>query len=350
MPKRIEKDLEELSVNIFVNEYGSLRAVYNRLYVIIHVYYSGRRQLLASEDTIPLEKLLQMRKDIIMRLERVNSLIEDQQFPQENFAEFAKEKLNKMNLAIGVMETASLIGELSSYSKTIMDYMKSCCTFASKFITVLSDPVNQDLKALKNNITTLLGQVDVLIRRRQSSQQGKATLPLTGPLSREKGKATLPLTGPLSREKGKATLPLSGPLSISQREGARGGPAEAHSGLDPSHGRAHKEHQIPSTDGDPMVARPSRQQEVRFVPAEVGTPSPLVSNVDEALNILEKIDLFRSKSRPLKADVSSSETSDAKDVGAGLGEQVQQHSADSSGAHKFEELLDEKYGFHSESE
>jgi len=208
MPKRIEKDLEELSVNIFVNEYGSLRAVYNRLYVIIHVYYSGRRQLLASEDTISLEKLLQMRKDIMMRLERVNSLIEDQQFPQENFADFAKEKLNKMNLAIGVMEIASLIGELSSYSKTIMDYMKSCCTFATKFITVLSDPVNQDLKALKNNITTLLGQIDVLIKRRQSSEQGKATMPLTGPLSREKGKAT---------------LPLSGPLSISQREGARGG-------------------------------------------------------------------------------------------------------------------------------
>jgi len=42
-----------------------------------------------------------MRKDIMMRLERVNSLIEDQQFPQENFADFAKEKLNKMNLAIG---------------------------------------------------------------------------------------------------------------------------------------------------------------------------------------------------------------------------------------------------------
>lgn len=126
-----------------------------------------------------------------------------------------------------------------------------------------------------------------------------------------------------------------------------GGSAEVHSGLDPSHGRAHK---IPSTDGDPMVTMSNKQQEVRFVPTEVGTPSPLVSNVDEALNILEKIDLFRSKSRPLKPDGSSSETSNAKDVGAGLGEQVQEHSAGSSGAHKFEELLDEKYGFASESD
>jgi hypothetical protein len=99
-----------------------------------------------------------------------------------------------------------------------------------------------------------------------------------------------------------------------------------------------------------MVARPNRQQEVRFIPTEVGTPSPLVSSVDEALNILEKIDIFKSKSRPLKPDGSSSETSDAKDVGEGLGEQVQEHSAGSSGAHKFEELLDEKYGFPSESD
>src|SRR5436190_23729947 len=169
MPKRLEKDLEELSVNMFVNEYGSLRVVCNRLYVIIHVYYSSRRQLVGSEDTIPLEKLLQMRKDIAIRLERVNTLTEDQQFPQENFEGFAKEKLNKMHLAIGLMETASLVGELGTYSKTIMEYMKSCCASATKFITILSDPSNKSLKDVKNNLTTFLGQIDALIKQHQSS-------------------------------------------------------------------------------------------------------------------------------------------------------------------------------------
>src|SRR2546429_1313526 len=264
MPKRIEKDLEELSVNMFVNEYGSLRVVYNRLYVIIHVYYSSRRQLVVSEDTIPLEKLLQMRKDMTIRLERVNVLTKDQQFPQENFEDFAKEKLNKMHLAIGLMETASLVGELGTYSKTIMDYMKSCCTSATKFITILSDPGNQSLKDLQNNLINFLRQIDVLIEQRQSS----SNLPAIS------HREHLSVQG--AEEKGKTTVPL-----------------------------------------------------------------------DEALNILEKIDLFRSKSRALEADVNSSGTRDAKGATAVLGEEVQEHSADSSGSHKFQELLDEKYGFHS---
>ncbi len=266
MPKRIEKDLEELSVNMFVNEYGSLRAVYNRLYAIIHVYYSGRRQLVVSEDTIPLEKLLQMRKDIAIRLERVSTLTKDQQFPQENFEDFAKEKLNKMHLAIGLIETASLVGELGTYSKTIMDYMKSCCASATKFITVLSDPGNQSLKDVKNNLTTFLGQIDALIKQRQSSSD---------------------LPGISHREY----------LSVSEAE------------------KTEK------------------------------TTAPL----NEALNILDKIDFFKSK--PLAADVSSSGTRDAKGAFAALDkEEVQEHSTDLSGSHKFQDLLDEKYGFHSEPE
>src|SRR5690348_12372716 len=105
MSKKIEQDLEELSVNLFVNEYGVLRTVYNRLYAIIHVYYSIRRQLVASEDTLPIERLLQMRKDIAIRLERINILAKDKQFPQENFELFARDKLKKMHLAIGLLET-----------------------------------------------------------------------------------------------------------------------------------------------------------------------------------------------------------------------------------------------------
>ncbi len=265
MPKRIEKDLEELSVNMFVNEYGSLRAVYNRLYAIIHLYYSGRRQLAVSEETISLEKLLQMRKDIATRLERINILTNDQQFPQENFEDFAKEKLNKMRLAIGLIETASLVGELGTYSKTIMDYMKSCCASATKFITILSDPGNQSLKDVENNLATFLKQIDALIRQRRSSSD----------------------------------LP----------------------------GISHKEY--------------------LSVSGAEKTTAPL----DEALNILEKIDFFKSKSKPLAADVSSSETCDAKGTVAALGEEeVQQHSTDPSGSHKFQDLLDEKYGFRSRPE
>jgi hypothetical protein len=336
MPKKIEKDIEELSVNIFVNEYGSLRAVYNRLYAIIHVYYSSRRQLVASGDTIALEKLLQMRKDMAMRLERVNTLIKDEQFPQDNFEVFAKEKLNKMHLAIGLIETASLIGELSTYSKTIMDYMRSCCEFAAKFITVLSDPGNQDLKALKSNLVTLLWQIDLLIKQSQPSEKGQATVPLTGPLSREKGQATVPLTGPLSREKGQATVPLARPLSrekgqatvplsgVSQIEGVGRSPAEVHSNSDLSCGYVHEGYQSASRNSDP------------------------ISSVDEALTILEKIDLFRSKSRDLEANVNSSRTSDAKSIVSELSEKVQEHPAESSGARKFQEMLDEKYGFRSD--
>ncbi len=136
---------------------------------MIHIYYSVRRELVASEDTIPLEKLLQMRKDIVTRLQRITTWSKDQQFPQGNFEKFAKEKLKKMQLAIGLMETASLIGELSTYSQTIMDYMKSCSAFAAKFVTVFSDPNNQNLKDLQYNLTTILEQIDALIKQRQLS-------------------------------------------------------------------------------------------------------------------------------------------------------------------------------------
>jgi hypothetical protein len=278
MPKRIEKDLEELSVNIFVNEYGSLRNVYNRLYAIIHVYYSGRRQLAASEETISLEKLLQMRKDIAMRLERINTLTRDLQFPQENFAGFAREKLNKMYVAIGVMETASLIGELSTYSKTIMDYMRSCCTFATKFITILSDPANQNLQALKSNFSTFLEQLDALIKLRQSS------------------------------EKEKATIPLSEPLCTSPREAIKESLAAGYADPDPSHGYA----QSALAENDPIVIGSSRQQETYFVAIQEVAPSPLVFSVYEALNILEKINLFRAKSSTLPSDVNSAGTNDAR--------------------------------------
>ena len=308
MPKRIEKDLEELSVNIFVNEYGSLRTVYNRLYAIMHVYYSGRRQLAISEETISLEKLLHMRKDIAMRLERVNTLTRDLQFPQENFAGFAKEKLNKMYVAIGVMETASLIGELSTYSKTIMDYMRSCCTFAGKLIAILSDPVNQNLQALKSNLTTFLEQIDVLIQQRQSL------------------------------EKEKAAIPLHEPLFVSPKEAIREFPAVAHSDPDPSHG-GHAQSAL--AEDDFTVIGSSRQQEACFVAIQEGKPSPLVFSVYEALNILEKIDLFRAKSSPLKSDVNSSGTDGAKDV---VGEDRQ--DAGLSGSHKFQALLGERYGYH----
>jgi hypothetical protein len=287
MPKKIEKDLEELSVNIFVNEYGSLRNAYNRLYAIIHVYYSGRRQLAASEDTISLEKLLQMRKDIAMRLERINILMRDQQFPQDNFAEFAKEKLKKMYVAIGVMETASLIGELSTYSATIMDYMKSCCTFATKFITILSDPGNQNLQALKSNLSTFLEQIDALIQQRWSSEKVKAT----------------------------ASLKL---VDRSPREASREPPAVAHADPDPSHGSA----QSALTEEDSSVVEPNKQQEAYFVAIQENAPSPLVFHVYEALNILEKIDLFRSKSRPLKADENSPGANDAREIVVELREEM----------------------------
>jgi hypothetical protein len=256
MSQTIEKDIEELSVNIFVNEYEALRAVYNRLYAIIHVYYSCRRQLVASEETLPLEKIVQMRKDMAMRLERVNALTKDEQFPQENFAGFAKEKLKKMRLALGLLETASLMGEFSSYSKTIMDYMKSCCEFAAKFIPVLSDPSNQNLKALRNNLATLLEQIDVVIEQSQASDCGRGTMSLSGPLSREKGKAT---------------MPLSGPFSISQMEGGSSSPAKAHFNLDPSSGSIYKRYQIASYDGN------------------------LICNVNEAISILGKFNIFDHK-------------------------------------------------------
>jgi len=369
VPKRIEKDLEELSVNMFVSEYGLLRAVYNRLYVIIHVYYSSRRQLVVSEDTLPLEKLLQMHKNIAVRLERLNTLTKDQQFPQENFEDFAKEKLSKMHLAIGLMETAGLVGELGTYSKTIIDYMKSCCTFATKFITVLSDPGNQSLKDLKNNLVTFLGQIDVLIKQRQSSSD----------LAGISHRAHLSVSE--AEEKEKTTVPLSGPLSISSREGVGGSTTEKLQELnneytamvgkqyvmklsDPddtsSRSAGHEDEGKRSESTDSAIAGHYRQMEREdqsqqtslldvssrgiSVPKEEA-PSSLVSSVDEALNILEKIDLFRSKSKALEADVNSSGTSDAKGVVAALDEEVQEHSADSSGSHKFQELLDEKYGF-----
>jgi hypothetical protein len=300
--RRIEKDLEEVSVNLFVNEYGSLRAVYNRLYTIIHVYYSGRRQLIASGGAIPLEKLVQMRKDVVMRLERLDTLTKDKQFPQVDFAGFAKEKLAKMHLAIGVMETASLIGELSSYSKTIMDYMQVCCTFAKKFIKILSDPVNQDLQALKNNLATLLGHIDGLMKQPRSSVREKVTAPLGGYVSQERGKTTVPLMETVSQERSKMTGPLSGPLSLSRREDVRGAPTELHSDLDSSYEHPHKERQSASPDGHSSGAGLNRQQKAYFLPTEDVTPSPLVSSVDEALNIFDKINLFKSKSKPLKID------------------------------------------------
>jgi hypothetical protein len=325
MTKRIEKDLEEVSVNLFVNEYGSLRAVYNRLYTIMHVYYSGRRQLVASGGAVPLEKLVQMRKDVVMRLERLDTLTKDKQFPQKDFAGFAKEKLDKMHLAIGVMETASLIGELSSYSKTIMDYMKFCCKFAKKFITILSDPVNQDLQSLKNNLIILLGQIDGLMKQPRSFVKEKVTAPLGGHVSQERGKTTVPLmetvsqgrgktTVPLmetvSQERDKTTVPLSGPLSLSRREGVMGSLTEIHSDLDSSPEYNYKELQSAPPDGHSIGAGLNRQQKVYFLPMEDVTPSPLVPSVDEALNILDKINLFKSKSRPLKTD----ENNDAQSV------------------------------------
>ncbi len=317
MAKRIEKDLEEVSVNLFVNEYGSLRAVYNRLYTIMHVYYSGRRQLVASGGAVPLEKLVQMRKEVVMRLERLDTLTKDKQFPQEDFAGFAEEKLGKMHLAIGVMETAGLIGELSSYSKTIMDYMQFCCTFAKKFITVLSDPVNQDLQALKSNLTTLLGQIDVLITRSQSFEKekviaplgghlyqgrGKTTVPLMEAVPQGRGKTTVPLMEAVSQGRGKTTVPLMETVSLSRREGVWGSPTEVRYGVDSSHESTHKEHQSASPDGHFSGAGLNMQQKARFLPNDEITPSPLVCGVDEALDILDKINLFKSKSRPLAAD------------------------------------------------
>ena len=317
MAKRIEKDLEEVSVNLFVNEYGSLRAVYNRLYTIMHVYYSGRRQLVASGGAVPLEKLVQMRKEVVMRMERLDTLTKDEQFPQEDFAGFAKEKLGKMHLAIGVMETAGLIGELSSYSKTIMDYMQFCCTFAKKFITVLSDPVNQDLQALKNNLTTLLGQIDGLMKRSQSFGREKVTVPLGGHVSQARGKTTVPLMETLSQKRGKTTIPLmetlsqerdktpvslSGPLSLSRGEGVRGFPTEVHYDLDSSHEYTYKEYQGASPDGHFSGSGLNMQRKVRFLPTEEAMPLPLVYDVDEALNIFNKINLFKSKSENLGDD------------------------------------------------
>lgn len=256
MSQTIEKDIEELSVNIFVNEYEALRAVYNRLYAIIHVYYSCRRQLVASEETLPLEKIVQIRKDMAMRLERVNALTKDEQFPQENFAGFAKEKLKKMRLALGLLETASLMGEFSSYSKTIMDYMKSCCQFAAKFIPVLSDPDNQNLKALRNNLVTLLEQIDVLIEQSQASDYGRGTVSLSGPLSKEKEKAP---------------VPLSGPFSVSQIEGGSSSPAKVHFNLDPSYCSIYKRYQ------------------------SVSCHSNLIHNVNEAISILGKFNVIGHK-------------------------------------------------------
>lgn len=307
MPKRIEKDLEELSVNIFVNEYGSLRNVYNRLYAIIHVYYSGRRQLAASEESISLEKLVQMRKDIAMRLERVTTLMRDQQFPQDDFAGFAKEKLSKMHVAIGVMETASLIGDLSTYSATIMDYMRSCCAFATKFITILSDPANQSLQALKSNLITFLKQIDLLIQQRQSSQKEKATIPLRKP-SPTKSSA-VPY----------ADLPL------------------------------HSDAQSTSTEDASIAVGSGKQREAYFIAIEEEIPTPLVFSVYEALNILEKVDLFRTKSSTLESEVTTSETNDARHVIAELREDIPDVAAGLSGTGKFQALLGERYGFPSES-
>lgn len=323
MPKKIEKDLEELSVNLFVNEYGALRAVYNRLYAIIHVYYSIRGQLVASEDTLPIEKILQMRKDIAIRLERINALTKDEQFPQENFEIFAREKLEKMHLAIGLLETASLMGELSSYSKTIKDYMRSCCEFASKFITVLSDPGNQNLKALRNNLATLLKQIDVAIKQSQSSDQGRVTVPLSGSLLGEKRRVTVPLSESLVGEKRRVTVPLSGSLSVSQMEGVSRSSSEGHLNLDPSYGYVHQGCQSASREGDP------------------------ISNVNDALSILEKIDLFRSKSREVEANVNSSGISNDKDIGLSIDRNTQNNLGSLPNVVKFQEMLDEKYGFDS---
>jgi hypothetical protein len=256
MSQAIEKDIEEISVNIFINAYEAIRAVYNRLYAIIHAYYSCRRQLVASEDTLPLEKLLQMRKDMAMRLERVNALTKDDQFPQENFEGFAKEKLEKMRLALGLLETASLMGEFSSYSKTIMDYMRSCCEFAVKFVTVLSDPGNQSLKALKNNLATLLEQIDVAIKQSQ-------------PLDRERD--TVLLSGVVSSKKGRETMPQAGPLSVSQMEAGSSSPAEAHFKRDPLYGYVAKGYQRDSRDIN------------------------LISRLDEVIGIVEKYKNFRCK-------------------------------------------------------
>ena len=91
-------------------------------------------------------------------------------------------------------------------------------------------------------------------------------------------------------------------------EGASRSPAEAHSSRDPSRSYVHEGYQSASRNSDP------------------------ISSVDEALTILEKIDLFRSKSRELEANVNSSETSNAKSVVSELNEKVQEHPAESSGA------------------
>jgi hypothetical protein len=258
MPRTIERDIEDLSVNMFVNEYGALRAVYNRLYAIIHVYYDYRRQLAAPEN-IPPEKIAQMRKDIAARLKRINALTKDEQFPQENFEVFAKGKMEKMHLAVGLLETANLMGEFSSYSKTIIDYMKSCCEFATKFITVLSDPSNQNLKALKENLASLLEQIDMVIQQQVlPPDQGQATVLPNGSLS--------------SREK---ESPLSAPFSIPQMERVSSLSAEGHLNLAPSYDYVHKTCQSASRESDP------------------------ISSINEALTILEKIDIFRSKSSSL---------------------------------------------------
>lgn len=257
MPQTIEKDIEDLSVDIFISEYGALRAVYNRLYAIIHVYYSYRRQLVASEDALSLEKTLQMRKNMTMRLGRINALTKDEQFPQENFEVFARERLEKMYLALGLLETASLMGEFSSYSQTILDYMRSCCKFAAKFITVLSDPGNQNLKTLKNNLATLLEQIDIVIKRSQSSDQGRETVPLGGSLLREKGRET---------------VLRSGSLSVLQMEDSSSSPAEAHFNLDSPYSYIHKGYQSAYRDGS------------------------LMSSVNEVITVLDKFDIFGCKS------------------------------------------------------
>jgi hypothetical protein len=99
-------------------------------------------------------------------------------------------------------------------------------------------------------------------------------------------------------------------------------------------------------EDDPTAIGSSRQQEACFVAIQEGVPSPLVFSVYEALNILEKIDLFRAKSSSLKSNVNSSGTDDASDVVAELREDRQEDAAGLSGSHKFQALLGERYGFH----
>jgi hypothetical protein len=305
-----------------------------------------------------------------------------------------------MHLAMGLMETASLVGELGAYSKTVVSYMKSCCTFAMKFITILSDPGCQSLKDLKNNLATFLGEIDVLIKQRQ-------------PLSNlaELSHRAHPF---VSEAEEKTTVPLSGPLSISQRGDTEKVPIEKLQGLNDeciaivgetcatelsdsddgsSRSTGHEDKGSESTnsafagrsrqtekedqsqqaslpdalsrgdsvledtvgeiknrarDGEQHISSLSSGNQFANSILEKETPLSLVSSVDEALNILEKIDLFRSKSKTLEADVSSSNASDAGEAVAPLDEEVQKHSTDSSGSHKFQELLDEKYGFPSD--